>query len=207
MNKEELIKLKEDLIASKMKQYRDALIESSDGELINIEFLGEKSFAKVDILNKDTHENELIQYIEDSLESIIRSSVERGIDFDALQVELGMYVFIPEKIALKIEREGLSSILKSEFNQNELLYSRQKVFAYFDFIGKDSENFAAEDLTDQKLLYGNYFVNYDKLVTMLAERGFEVSAKTVNAFLNMILNGQKNKIVVDFKKNQNKSIK
>ena len=198
MNKDELLKLKKELFEAKKDLYYATRFSELDERGLVVDAIDE--ISKADILSEyaATGEQALIDYLENSFETIIRGYAESGEDLKEIEVSMGMYCFIPKDMQEKIVKGKYDYYLpKKAFNKDKIINDLQSVYVWFN---SNIENIPADDFLDQKTLYKNFIVNYNKLVSMLKVRGFELSFKTNEELLNEQLNGKMAKIVIDFQK-------
>ena len=96
MNKEELIKLRESLKTAKTELYRYVMMGGKNDRGINIEHDEGEIKSKLELMSSYSNENEqkFIDYIESSLERIVRVAAQRGLDYSQIKMSIGCFNYI-----------------------------------------------------------------------------------------------------------------
>ena len=199
MNKEELIKLRESLKTAKTELYRYVMVGEKNDRGINIEHDDGETKSKLELMSSYSNENEqkFIDYIESSLERIVRVAAQRGLDYSQIKMSIGCFNYISEEMAKKIVEEEYRRYIPNEnFDRNQILSNLQEIYVWFN---SDCEE-DVESMLDKRTLGGTFLVDYNKLVPMLEQRGYSPSAKNANELLDLLFKNEMCDIVVDFTK-------
>ena len=218
MNKDELIKLKEKLERNRVERYYRVIIEGIDNEKnVRFHLFNEPSrsvYPKSTIDSEYSIDNEqnVVNYIENSLETIIRSADSKEMDYDTLSVDFTVTLYISAKM---FEKSTVNDMARGPFARNDpdtryrLLsiqdFDINEIFHNIDVLPIFSGNM--NEPVRNMLKQGPRFkqVNYDKLALLLNERGFTPTAENMGELINLLLKGKNLSFDINFAKENDRS--
>ena len=218
MNKEELIELKAKLERDREKYYR-VIFEGIDNDK-NVRFhlfgiedsINIYSRSTLDAEYSSDNEQNLVDYIENSLETIIRKADSKEIDFNTITVGFIITLYISTKMFKKsIVSKAPGPYRGDDSDSQYRLLSIQdfdpsEIFMNIsiapDFSSDMSER--AQNLLEQRPEFKQ--VNYNKLFSLLKERGFILNAENMEELMNLQLTGKNLYFTINFTKENHKSM-
>ena len=206
MNKEELIKLREQLMKSNEK-YTKVSFEGTYDDVIKAEPFDENK-TEDDILDEydpGIDEQIALDYFEAKVEEIIKNATLNNVSFDGISTNMYFQYYVNDKMAGEIDEHCYLPIDK--YDRKMILNNLVRIAFSFDFIkGKEVVLGAEQYLNDPKEpTCKEFMVHYGRFVGFLISRGFEVNLKTFDESLYSNLNGRYPTITLNFLKDYKKN--
>lgn len=183
MAKDELIELKERLLSS--KRYKLTYIEGNIDGTLAIEYFDEKPVLSENIKLYDEEEDKkAADYLEKSVEKIVRKLAEEEISYDEIEVGILPLFYISDSLLKeKLDEEG--NIKAEDLTEYDII--RDKATIIYDFNIKEEGN--PVTLTKEILLMldelvsENFLVDYETFVEMMCDRGYIINEPRFSAAL------------------------
>jgi len=217
MNKDELIKLKQMLEREREKYYR-VIFEGIDNDKnVRFHLLSREdskniySRPRLDADYSVDNEQNLVDYIENSLETIIRKADSKEMDFNTITVDFIVTLYISSKM---FKKSIINDKVQGQFRGNDpdpayrILsmqdFDPREIFMNISVspVFSSDMNERAQNLLDQRP--ESKQVNYNKLASLLEERGFIPNAENMEELMNLQLAGKNLGFTIDFAKENKK---
>lgn len=212
MNKEELIKLREQLQKTKELEQKEmytpvAFNGITDGIISAIPFDDEVKSKEelMDEYDAAICEEDALKYFEEKVEEIIRNATLSGIDFDDIITYMYIHYYINDNMSNYIDEN--CKILKENFNVNDILKDYVRISFDFNFDKRANDEHEAEGYLNnpKEPACKEFLVHYGRFISFLLSHGFEVNDKTFNESLRRSIEGDYPKIIVNLTKDNVKS--
>lgn len=219
MNKDELIQLKKMLEREREKYYRVILEGIDNDKNVCFHLLSREdsrniySRPRLDAEYSIDNEQKLVDRIENDLETIIRKADLKEMDFNTITVDFIITLYISAKM---FKKSIINDKVQGQFRGNEpdpgyRLLSMQDFDPSEIFMNISVEPNFSSDMNERA---GNLLehrpeftqVNYNKLASLLMERGFTPNAENMEELMNLQLSGKNLDFTIDFAKENHKSM-
>ena len=206
MNKEELIKLREQLMKSNEK-FTKVSFEGTYDDVIKAEPFDESKLEE-DILDEydpGVDEQMALEYYEKKVEEIIKNATLNDVSFDGISTDMYFQYYVNDKMANEIDEHCY--LPKDKYDRKMILNNLVRISFCFDFVKGSEVVIGAEQYLDnpKEPACKEFMVHYGRFVAFLISRGFEVDSKTFDESLNNNLNGRYPTITLNFTKDNIKS--
>ena len=212
MNKEELIKLREQLQKTKeleqKEKYTPVFFNGRSNGVIAAYPFDDAVKTKEELMDEydpAIDETKTLDYFETKVEEIIRAATAYGVEFDDIITYMYVYYYVNDNMSKSIKDNCILS--EEKFNRNDILSDYVKISFDFNFDKKANEQFNAEYFLNNpnEPISKEFLVHYGRFISFLASHGFDVSDITFNESLQRNLNGDYPKIITNLTKDNVKS--
>ena len=199
MSKQELIDLKEKLLAS--SKYCLADINKKDDKRVEVEVFDNFTTLGANIKLYDEEEDRrAVRYLEKSCERLIRLLANREISYDELEIEITPLFYLSETVLKKLNEDY--SINKEEITENDVINDKVKLLYAFNV----KEEGKYKELPKMVLNYMDNFassiflVDYNTFTEILLDEGYEVNQVTFKKALEAKKDGENIGFNIEFPK-------
>ena len=208
MTKNELLLLKGKL--SSCKRYKMIDILGTDEECVNIELFGEECVVDSNLDRYYGHDNfKAIEFFSGSLEKLVRSLADYGIDYDSIDICFSTLFFMDSKMIDEKLNEN-SDVLKELWSNDDLLNDRVAMIIFYRVLKDGVDVSYPRDILKylDKVIENRFVVNYNSFVRQMNNMEYDMNINDFNSLVAARMHGYDLTLSLDFgrDKEDNKKI-